>query len=253
MAGELLIDAVDTGASHGIWISGEPDQWLDPPPATFQVAQLSGRAGAIVSPQMEIGPRRLLVPVRILGTTPTTRRNSEQWLKNQYGREVVVRVNGDDGATRQIRGVIERIALKPLKRVVTQTSYGSITVLCGDPFWQEVTATDLTVSGETTIAFGTAPVRHWSLAATGTFTDLTAVIKDADDNVLHTLAWVGTATAETLTIDSANGIVDLDGTNEFLNYSGGFPELDPREVDSITVTFGSGSATVVLSFRKRDH
>jgi hypothetical protein len=254
MAGGLYFDGVDISAAHNIWISGEPPDWLSTPPTSLQVARLSGRSGAIVSTELEVGERTLNIPIRILGTTPTVRRTNEQWLKAQVGAEVLVRIDGNDGAVRQIRGVLEAVPLNPLKRVVTQTSYGSIRVVCGDPFFQEVSSTDLALTtAEVAIGLGTAPVRHWSLAVTGAITDLTATIRAGlAGPTLATLVRLGSQTTETLTIDSANGLVMLDATNVFASYSGGFPEFRPRQVPTIQLSAAAGTPAGVLSLRKRD-
>ena len=236
-------------STHRIFPTGVPEGWLDTPPGQFPTYPLSGRTGAIVG-DLEVQERRLSLPIRIDQDTPENREISERWVKGHFGADVVVQIL-DGSAVRQLRGVVEGVALRPVARLLSPVSEGALRILAGDPCWQEVSATDLSISGETVIQLGSAPVRHWSLAVEGALTDVTVVIKDGDGNTLWTLAWVGSMTTETLTIDSANGLVMLDASNEFANYTGGFPELRPATEPTITVTAASGSPTATLSLRRR--
>lgn len=247
----VTLDGTDI-SSQSIYVTGEPDGWLDAPQVSYTVSPLSGRVGGIVASHPDIAARKLTIPLRIIGTTTTTRQTAETWLKGKLTSEILVKID-DDSSDRQLRGVVQAVALRPYKRLLSTVSYGSVTMLCGDPCWQDISATDLALTDdvETAISMGNAPVRHWSLAVTGSVTDVTVAVRNGDGDTLATLFWDGTMTTETLTIDSANGLVMLDATNEFANYTGGFPELNPLDEPTIEVTSASGTVAGTLSYRKR--
>jgi hypothetical protein len=250
MSAVLKIAGADA-SSHGVWISGEPREWLDAPRASFGVSPLTGRIGGIVASTYEVRAREPMIPIRIIGDTPAERELNEQWLKSHFLREVVVQI--DDGTTpRQIRGRLQSVALAPLKHVQARVSYGAITMLCGDPRWQALTPTSLVLSGETAIPMGNAVIENWALTIEGDFVDATIVIKNGDGDTLHTMVWTGDSNDTDLVIDASTGRVLLDGvTSAFATYVGGFPSLDPYDEPTITVTVASGSVdAATLAYRE---
>lgn len=249
----VLYIAGTEASTRGIWVSGVATDWLSAPRASFEVSSLTDRIGGIVSRTYDVAPRRLVVPIRVDHQTLSDRRDAEDWLKGMFTREVVVRLDDETTPARQIRGVMDGIALEPVARMLSPVSRGSISLICGDPLWQEIDVTDLALEDdEEAIALGNAPVHQWALTITGTLTDPTVTIRNGDGATLATLAWTGSTGGDDLVIDASTGRVLLDGdTAAFADYTGGFPVLDPYDEPTIQLGAASGTPAGTLSLRKR--
>lgn len=252
MPATLYIEGVDSG-THDIYISGEPEGWVDAPGLGLSSELLTGRIGAVIARTFEVQPRRLVIPIRVNTATVAARKVSEAWLKAMFSRDVVVRIDDPD-PEKQVRGRLEAISLRPYKYALSPVSAGSIAILCGDPLWQAITNTTTTFAAvEKAVDFGgsNAPISAWALTVTGTLTDVTVTVKDGNGATLATLAWTGSTGGDDLVIDASTGRVLLNGVSDFANYVGGFPVLDPYDETTFTLSAASGTPAGSLVFRAR--
>lgn len=247
----LKLDGTDA-SSYGVWHSGAPDGWLDSPELSVPSANLVGGYGGVLSRYAEVGPRRLRIPIRVLGTSTSNRRANEATLKAKVNRTITVQI--DDGTTaRTATGRLLRVPLKPVGQLASTVSDGALELLCEDPFWKATSDTTETINGTpNSIDLGTAPVSDWVLTITatgGSVIDVTITLGP------FTLVWTGTiATTKALVIDASAFTVKNDGVTAYSTYSGYFPAIDPADSPSVSAVKGSGAGTLggSLVFRKRD-
>lgn len=256
MALTLYLNGTDL-STHKIYASA-PFSGLRSAPATSRArASMPGRLKSYLSRVDTVAGAMLRVPIRLDAYNVTDRQTEEDWIKG-YLRQSVTFKWTDGVTTREIVGTLEAVELTPTTNQVNGTNLsGSLLFDCPYAAWQATSDTTLGSLGnsDTSIVMGNAPCEDWSLAITvAAGSDprtITVTIKNGSGTTLNTLAWTGTIGANTLTISALLGSVKNNTTDTTSAYTGGFPVIDPKDSPTIRVASSSGTATGVLTHRKR--
>lgn len=246
----LTFDGTNT-STFGVFLNQTPTGWLSAPELTVEEASFGGGVGGVLSRYATTRPRRLVLPIRCYASTVATRETYEQTLKGYLDKDVVVKL--DDGTTaREITGRLTSITLTPYRVPVSLVSDGSLTFVCEDPHWRATSSTNETISGTpNTLDLGNAPVVDWVLTITATTNSITDITITLGPN---TLTWTGTiAAGQALVIDASAFTVQNNGVDALATYSGGFPQIHPKDAPAVSATKASGSGTLggSLVYKKR--
>jgi hypothetical protein len=243
-------------STHKIYIVGTSGSWRSTAPSGRAVSAMPGRLKAYLSRIDDVGARTITLPFRLTAFSVTDRQTEEDWIKQFYRQSVTIGFN-DTVTSRQIVGTVSNIELTPVVTPNSTVLDGVLTLQCAESTWRATSDTVLGSLGnsDTAISLGTAPVEDWSLAITvsggSDARTITVTIKNGSGTTLHTLAWTGTIGANTLTISAALSSVKNNTTDTTSAYTGGFPVIDPKDSPTIRVVSSSGTATGVLTHRKR--
>ena len=255
MALTVYLNGTDL-SSHKIAIFEPTESWRSGPSISRAIVGVPGRLKSYLSRLDQVGSRTFELPFTMVTTTVTERQTEEDWLK-QYLRQSVT-FKFDDGVTaRELVGTLTAVRLVPIVHANNIQMKGSLTLVCPYAAWQATSDTTLGSLGnsDTTIVLGNAPCEDWSLAITVSGGSdprtITVTIKNGSGTTLYTLAWTGTIGANTLTISALLGSVKNNTTDTTSAYTGGFPVIDPKDSPTIRVASSSGTATGVLTHRKR--
>lgn len=243
-------------STHKVYCNGAAPGWRSPATTSRARAGVPGRLRGYLSRIDQINAGTRSFPFRLVTDNATDRQTEIDWL-NQFLRQSVTLKWTDGTTTREIIGTVLEIQLTPYGTPNTGTLDGAIVLDCPYPVWQATSDTTLGSLGnsDTSIVLGNAPCEDWSLAITVSGGSdprtITVTIKNGSGTTLYTLAWTGTIGANTLTISALLGSVKNNTTDTTSAYTGGFPVIDPKDSPTIRVASSSGTATGVLTHRKR--
>lgn len=243
-------------STHKIVVAAPTDSWRSGPSISRAIATVPGRLRSYLSRIDQVAARTFELPFQFATYTVADRQTEEEWLK-QYLRQSITVKWTDGTTTRELVGTLDRVRLNPIAYMNNTAMDGSLVITCPYAAWQATSDTTLGSLGasDTSIVMGNAPCEDWSLAITVSGGSdprtITVTIKNGSGTTLNTLAWTGTLGANTLTISALLGSVKNNTTDTTSAYTGGFPVIDPKDSPTIRVASSSGTATGVLTHRKR--
>jgi hypothetical protein len=250
----LVISLNGTDAStQKVYVDGEMDQWQSSPVITRDVVPIANRMKNILSDTYISGPRQLVIPTFGNTFTLSDRVTSMDWLKGWLNKSVTVRF-ADGTTTRELIGTVTSVPMVSIATANNVAWRGSFVVLADDPLWRD---TSDTVSGSittvTTIPLGTGPTEDAQIAVTVSGgSDPRTITFTFGGTVSTVCTWTGTIGANTLHVDLGADTVLNNVTNANSGWVGPFPSLDPRNgTVTLTMTCSSGTATAVVTYRKR--
>lgn len=255
MANTWYINGTDL-TTHKVYVNGVSPSWRSTVASSRVAATMPGRLRSYLSRLDSLAGRTLTLPFRLVASSASERQTEVDWL-NQYLRQSITVKWTDGTTTREIIGTVTEVTLTPYITPDSTTLDGSLVVQVPYPVWQATSDTTLGSLGnsDTAIVLGNAPCEDWSLAITVSGGSdprtITVTIKNGSGTTLNTLAWTGTLGANTLTISALLASVKNNTTDTTSAYTGGFPVIDPKDAPTIRVASSSGTATGVLTHRKR--
>ncbi|RTL04208.1 MAG: hypothetical protein EKK62_16840 [Acidimicrobiia bacterium] len=239
------------------------------PARTYPTLALPGRQGAVLTADPEMGPRTLQLSITISTTANTiaARATAEDRLKAlAYNALVKLVVDDDVNAPRQIDAVCTACEVTtrahPVDAVVSDVS---LTLLCPDPTWYDVTGQVIGFSSTASaVPLGTAPsggiVRVVAPSWSANVVDPVVTYLNAAGVTLKTMTFSGTLTAGTeyleIDLDRQTVVEVSSGTSanaiSWLSTASEFFVLDPMDGDvlnssypqlKVTATSGTPTAT----------
>lgn len=160
MAATVYFNEVDLPAL-GIYPTIEPN-WRDAPKRSFPTVGIPGRHGAVVAADPTVEPRQLTIPFAIRPATASTatRLAAERQLMAAAARGLVqITFDDDVNPPVAIDGLYVDATIKPVGHPIQgPVANASVTFLCPDPTWRDVTATVATFNATPqAIVVGTSP------------------------------------------------------------------------------------------------
>lgn len=257
MSATILVYINGTNLSdHSIFVHGNPDAWLSTPSSGRAVARMPGRVRGYRGLVDDVGARTFAIPFRIATYSLANRLTETDWIKAYHRQDITLKVSDGDW-TRELLCTVTDVRLAPYVRWDTPICDGVLTVVAPDPVWRATSDTTLSAIGSSpvTVVLGTAPVEDWALAITVSGGSdprtITTVLKTGAAVTLATMAWTGTIAADTLNVNASTATTKVNTTDSTANHTGGYPVINPKDTPNLTITSSSGTATGVLTHRKR--
>lgn len=185
--------------------------------------------------------------------TLTDRVTGLDWIKQWLDQDILLQA-ADGTTTRQLLGTVVSVPAEP-NLTANNTTWSGNLVLQADCLWQATsTSTIGSIQGTpVSVPLGTAPTEDASLAITVSGgSDPRTITVTIGGTVSYVTVWTGSISTNTLTLDFGLCSVLNNTTPAVAGLIGGFPAMMPKNGPcTITVTSSSGTATGVLTYRKK--